>query len=56
MQFYISVSFDSYQLAIPNFNRKSYTILGHTRKQIHYITENTSGIPLDENGRKIFGI
>lgn len=41
---------------MPKFNRKSYTTLHHTRKQIHYITENTPGIPLDENDRRIFGV
>lgn len=56
LQFYISVGFDSSHLAMLKFNRKSYTRLCHTRKQIPYITENTSGIPLDENGRRIFGI
>lgn len=56
MQFYISVGLDSSHLAVPKFYRKFYTTVCHTRKHIYYITENTSGIPLDENDTRIFGI
>lgn len=51
MQFYISVGLDPIWQC-PNFIES----LCHTRKHIYYITENTSGIPLDENDTRIFGI